>query len=400
MLRDLVLRDRRATSAVGCRVEDLEEACGCKLVESSPEPLRIGGGAPVESRGTSWSVAMSGGVSAPPGPGAIAGDDEFRDGIDRLMKRLDKHEEVVRMVVATPGSSTAPATALAARPPAGTSVAQIRNLVEKETVDNRAAVLEHLTRYQDLPTWNLAGTKERIALWYLGRKYKSGRSACLEVKAFIQENELATCQATQEMLLLALVLDRVIRRPGDVIHSGATEIICPRLHRAGARILKRATSQPLEAAAPATRAQVEVEGAFGALRPVRHPRARRGRDVNSRRGRGGPITFGEARALPQAPRQGGGGGGRRRGCVRGGEDRPSPAAIGRHIWVPPGPVFHSRSEVFFLSASVGRAILITEKTAKTGVVVPAFLGPNAMYLSQYLIASRSLDSRAARTRLT
>lgn len=107
----------------------------------------------------------------------------------------------------------------------------ITDYVARETVDNCVAMMEHLKRYQELPQWNLAGTKERIAPWYFGRGYKSGRSATAEVRQFISERELDNCHAAKEMLLLAMILDRIIRDPSTVmINSEATEILCRRLH--------------------------------------------------------------------------------------------------------------------------------------------------------------------------
>ena len=50
------------------------------------------------------------------------------------------------------------------------------------------------------------------------------------MRQFISERELTGCHAAQEMLLLAMVLDRMIKTPGDIINSEATEILCRRLH--------------------------------------------------------------------------------------------------------------------------------------------------------------------------
>ena len=86
----------------------------------------------------------------------------------------------------------------------------IAQVLAKETVDARVAMLEHLEKYADKPGWNLAGTKEQIVPWH--------------------ERELDSCHAAQEMMLLAMILDRIIREPGDIINSEATEILCRRLH--------------------------------------------------------------------------------------------------------------------------------------------------------------------------
>ena len=51
------------------------------------------------------------------------------------------------------------------------------------------------------------------------------------MRQFIAERELDSCHAAQEMLLLAMILDRIIRDPGsEMINSEATEILCRRLH--------------------------------------------------------------------------------------------------------------------------------------------------------------------------
>ena len=163
-------------------------------------------------------------------------EEQIQSGITSLLKRLEEHDDIVKTDAATAGSSKPPTivelSGSTAVVPATQSsgVKGIAQLIAKETVDTRAAMLEHLEKYADKPGWNLAGTKERIAPWYLGRRYKTGRSAAVETRQFISERELDNCHAAQEMMLLAMILDRIIREPGDIINSEATEILCRRLH--------------------------------------------------------------------------------------------------------------------------------------------------------------------------
>ena len=91
-------------------------------------------------------------------------------------------------------------------------------------------MLEHLKKYNEISDWTLADTKERIAPYILGRLYRSGRSAADEIRAWTSRRELESCHAAQELLLLAMVLDRMVRSEGDIVNSEAVEILTRRIH--------------------------------------------------------------------------------------------------------------------------------------------------------------------------
>ena len=133
-----------------------------QMAELRAQPITaVADGSPASARSSSQGTAAS-----------AEAEREISSGIERLLSRLDEHENIVRSDAATAGGSTirtSPDRAVAA--PLGLhhakggaiSVKAITDLVARETVDNRVAMMEHLKRYQELPQWNLAGAKEGIA---------------------------------------------------------------------------------------------------------------------------------------------------------------------------------------------------------------------------------------------
>ena len=109
-------------------------------------------------------------------------------------------------------------------------VSRVVHAVEQGALDPRAAMLDHLKRYAELPDWSLADTKERIAPYILGRLYRSGRSAAEEIRHWTSRRELDSCHAAQELLLLGMILDRLVKSDADIINSEAVEILTRRVH--------------------------------------------------------------------------------------------------------------------------------------------------------------------------
>lgn len=135
--------------------------------DSSPELPRRAGSPVADSQSASGSTATSSAAAPPPGLDAHSEDEELRDGIDRLLRRLDERADVVRADPAIAGGPLPPRTSFAVRAPGPTPFAQIRSLIQKETVDNRAAILENFKRYQDLPpgTWRARRSASPPGAW-------------------------------------------------------------------------------------------------------------------------------------------------------------------------------------------------------------------------------------------
>ena len=81
---------------------------------------------------------------------AGADDPELLTGVDRLLTQLKEHERVVASDSATGGSS--PMITLLGP---NEKVARVVTLVQKTSEDSRSAMLEHLTKYNDISDWTL-----------------------------------------------------------------------------------------------------------------------------------------------------------------------------------------------------------------------------------------------------
>ena len=91
-------------------------------------------------------------------------------------------------------------------------------------------MLDHLARYREIPEWSLGGTKERIAPFVLARLFKSGQMGTTEMKRFIASKEIDSCHSASELMLLAMVVDRMMMLNVDLVNSEAMEIVCRRIH--------------------------------------------------------------------------------------------------------------------------------------------------------------------------
>ena len=65
----------------------------------------------------------------------------------------------------------------------------------------------------------------------LGLLYKNNRSAQHEMEDFITARALGKCNAAQELLLLALIIDRMVREPGvSIVNMPAVEIMLRKMY--------------------------------------------------------------------------------------------------------------------------------------------------------------------------
>ena len=81
--------------------------------------------------------------------------------------------------------------------------------------------------YNNIAEWSLADTKERIASYILGRLSRFGRSAADEIRLWNSRRELETCHVAQELLLLATVLDRLVRSEDGIVNSDDQPLCSP-----------------------------------------------------------------------------------------------------------------------------------------------------------------------------
>ena len=89
-----------------------------------------------------------------------------------------------------------------------------------------------MNSYEHIPTARVGGTKGRVAPTVLSKVYRGGRSAKLEVQEWLRSKELSKAPIANEMLVLAMTLDRMMA-PGDfkgLINSQASELSCLRMY--------------------------------------------------------------------------------------------------------------------------------------------------------------------------
>ncbi|CAK0795637.1 unnamed protein product, partial [Prorocentrum cordatum] len=133
--------------------------------------------------------------------------------IDALLGRLQEHESIVKTDAGTRGTAMRgpEGLALQMRPgaassgsPSSSPAQALIEVIEKETVDPRGALMEHRHKYKDIEGWNLAGAKARIAPQHLARIYRGGQGCVRDGQHDARasdENELATPGADEEVRL-------------------------------------------------------------------------------------------------------------------------------------------------------------------------------------------------------
>ena len=151
-----------------------------------------------------------------------AGDQQLDDGITALLARLDGH---ARLVDVDAGRAGDPLTAPVNPVPEVGKVSRIVADIEKISHNPRESLVEHLKRYKDKPDWRLADSKARLDPRVLAHLYKFGRSAKIEVQEYIQKKELETCHAAQELILLAVILDRIVGEKFDMNNCDSVEVM-------------------------------------------------------------------------------------------------------------------------------------------------------------------------------
>ena len=163
-----------------------------------------------------------------PAPAAAARPNEEVDpvlemGVEKLLSRLQKHEALVEEDAGKPKLTNSAATAT------GKVDGMVQQL-KKEAANPREALLAHLQTYKDRPDWKIGDSRARVAPTLLAWLYKNGRSAKIEVQEFIRSKELETCHSAAEMVLLAVILDRLVIAEAEFINSDAVEVMARRMY--------------------------------------------------------------------------------------------------------------------------------------------------------------------------
>ena len=91
-------------------------------------------------------------------------------------------------------------------------------------------MLAHLNTYKERPDWRIGDSKARVAPKLLAWLYRNGKSAKAEVQEWIRSKELDTCHSAQELLLLAVIVDKLVISEAEFINSDAVEVLGRRMY--------------------------------------------------------------------------------------------------------------------------------------------------------------------------
>ena len=167
------------------------------------------------------------------GPRPFAQDPEVISGVDRLMQRLQAHQGLVEVdaggKTSAHGAPHAPGLSKSGQAPA---VDLMVSKLERMAGAPRDQALHHIKAYQEDEAFTVgAGAKFRVAAHMLGMLFKNNRSAQHEMEDFITSRQLTKCNAAQELLLLALIVDRMVREPGlPIVNMPAVEVIMRKMY--------------------------------------------------------------------------------------------------------------------------------------------------------------------------
>ena len=153
------------------------------------------------------------------------------------MARLREHQEIAQEDAAQGRTAKREAIPLG---PSGAATLE----VQKPSVDRLIARLEKLggaprdmavrqvAAYEDDPTFSLgAGTKVRIAPHMIALLYRNNRTAQAEMEEFLRIRGLERCNAAQELLLLGLIIDRLVKEPStQMVNLPAVEVILRKMY--------------------------------------------------------------------------------------------------------------------------------------------------------------------------
>ena len=95
----------------------------------------------------------------------------------------------------------------------------------------KGSLMENLSLDREDTDWHVDGSRARVAPRVLAHLPRSGQSAKLGVLGWIRRKELEGCHAAHELVLLAVILDRVVMsKRENVVNSDAVGAIICRVH--------------------------------------------------------------------------------------------------------------------------------------------------------------------------
>ena len=169
--------------------------------------------------------------------------DHYDQMMARLMQRLDQHRDVMMRdsgvaVDAPLVSPRATAGSSALDPTAGGSrgvpdeIAGLLKGLEDSFKDMRAVAKEKLEAYKEEVPWVLVGgIKTRVTPQMIARIYRSGGTAVQMAREFIRSKELDGNHLADELMMVAMLIDRgMIEAPAEWINYKTTEIAFRRIH--------------------------------------------------------------------------------------------------------------------------------------------------------------------------
>ena len=174
---------------------------------------------------------------------ATWGSDSYDTMMGRLMQRLDHHRDLMMkdsgLGVDGPLGAPRAGGGLSGHPPTAGRAQEVPNEIEgllkgleDSFKDMRAVAKEKLEAYQEEVPWALVGSiKTRVAPRMIARIYKSGGTAVQMAKEFIRAKELDGNHLADEMMMVAMLIDRsLIEAPPEWVNYKTTEIAFRRMH--------------------------------------------------------------------------------------------------------------------------------------------------------------------------
>ena len=148
------------------------------------------------------------------------------------MERLKAHQGIVEADSGRASGSLAAQPSVTAGEGQKASVDKMVSKLERMAGAPRDQALAHMKIYQEDPSFAVGGgAKTRVAPHMLGLLYKNNRSAQHEMEDFLASRSLARCNAAQELVLLALIIDRMVREPGvEIVNMPAVEVILRKMY--------------------------------------------------------------------------------------------------------------------------------------------------------------------------
>ena len=158
-------------------------------------------------------------------------EQKFDSEVEDLLQRLDAHRAVVEQDQGAPLQLTmSPRQNLSTAAHAG--VNELIDNLEESFKDLRVVALEKLRAYREEVRWSLpAGAKARSAPFIIARVYRNGRSFEDYVRELARRKELSGNHLADEMVMLAMMVDRAIAEaPPEWMNYKTTEVALRRLY--------------------------------------------------------------------------------------------------------------------------------------------------------------------------